>query len=81
MSSEQSATIITESTTTTAAVITPSKVPNQIEEALNHRLRQYAHKQCDDIMKQFADCSRDKLLSVVFKCIDHQNDLVRCMKQ
>ena len=56
------------------------KIPNQIEEALTHRLRKYANKQCADVMEEFAECSKDKLFSVVYKCRDHQNNLVKCIK-
>ena len=56
------------------------RVPNQIEEALNQRLRRYAQKQCTDVMQEFADCSKDKLFSVVYKCAEHQNNLIKCIK-
>jgi hypothetical protein len=78
-------TTTTTTTTTTATAVTTSatsaKIPNQVEEVLTHRLLQYAHRQCNDELAAFADCSKDKLFSVVFECAPHQETFMKCVKQ
>lgn len=55
------------------------KVPNQADEALKLRLKKYGMKQCKVESKNFADCSKDKLLSIAVKCKDELQALTDCI--
>jgi len=55
------------------------RVPNQADEALKLRLKKYGMKHCKVQTKNFADCTKDKLLSIAMKCKDEMNALTDCI--
>ncbi|KAL9658449.1 hypothetical protein ABK040_005992 [Willaertia magna] len=56
-----------------------AKVPNQADEALKLRLKKYGIKRCKVQFKNFADCTKDKFVSIAFKCRDEQIALNDCI--
>lgn len=56
-----------------------NKIPAMAEEALKSRLRKFALKKCQPFMQAFADCSKDKLISVIWDCKESQNALNACL--
>ena len=56
-----------------------NRVPNQADEALKLRLKKYGMKHCKVETKNFADCSKDKLISIALKCKDEMQALTDCI--
>lgn len=52
---------------------------HQAENVAMKRLNQWALKQCDDKVRAFAECTRDKLISVIWKCRPHQKAVNECV--
>ena len=51
----------------------------QAEYAAMSRLNEYALKQCDDKVREFAECTKDKLISVIWKCRPLQKAVNECV--
>src|SRR5690242_16239377 len=58
-----------------------NKIPNQAEEALRYRLRNFGSTMCSDFMKKFAQCTKNKTISVVYKCRDEHRELTECLNE
>ena len=56
-----------------------NRVPNQADEALKLRLKKYGMKNCKVETKNFAECSKDKLISIALKCKDEMQALTDCI--
>ncbi|KAL0477955.1 hypothetical protein AKO1_005027 [Acrasis kona] len=54
-------------------------IPNQIDEALRLRLRKYAYRKCATQLKSFAECTKNKTISVVYSCNTQQEELFDCI--
>mmetsp|Transcript_835 Transcript_835/g.2864 ORF Transcript_835/g.2864 Transcript_835/m.2864 type:complete len:166 (-) Transcript_835:198-695(-) len=55
------------------------KIPPLYEEALKLRLTRYAQNRCGPFYKEFATCTKDKMLGIVYKCKKEFADLSECM--
>lgn len=55
------------------------KIPPLYEEALKLRLTRYAQKRCGPFYKEFATCTKDKFLGVVYQCKKELDELSECM--
>mmetsp|Transcript_34668 Transcript_34668/g.48058 ORF Transcript_34668/g.48058 Transcript_34668/m.48058 type:complete len:88 (+) Transcript_34668:122-385(+) len=55
------------------------EVPMKVEEALKYKMKREALQKCGDACRLYADCSRHRLLSVVWACRPQLNDLNACL--
>ncbi|EJD45741.1 hypothetical protein AURDEDRAFT_63969 [Auricularia subglabra TFB-10046 SS5] len=51
------------------------------EEALLKETKARALKECDDIVKEFAQCAEGRLVSVAWACRGKWSDVQSCMQQ
>ncbi|PWN93968.1 hypothetical protein FA10DRAFT_264565 [Acaromyces ingoldii] len=54
---------------------------NREEDALLKETKQEALKKCDDVVKDFAQCSSGRTVSVAWACRDQHRKLQDCLKQ
>mmetsp|Transcript_11346 Transcript_11346/g.21505 ORF Transcript_11346/g.21505 Transcript_11346/m.21505 type:complete len:85 (+) Transcript_11346:215-469(+) len=55
-------------------------VPMKAEEALRSVMKRDALKKCQDACKAYAECSHDKVFSVVWACRKEFGELNQCLK-
>mmetsp|Transcript_10192 Transcript_10192/g.21255 ORF Transcript_10192/g.21255 Transcript_10192/m.21255 type:complete len:95 (+) Transcript_10192:137-421(+) len=56
------------------------EVPMKAEEALRSMMKADALKKCRDFCKDYAECSRDRTVSVIWACSDQFSALNSCLK-
>jgi COX assembly protein 1 len=55
-------------------------VPRAVEEALIEKLRENSRIKCKDRVAAYAECTKDKTLSVAWACRDQLNNMNECLK-
>ncbi len=55
-------------------------VPRAVEEALIEKLREHSRVKCKDRIAAYAECTKDKTLSVAWACRDQLNSMNECLK-
>ncbi|XP_065854183.1 uncharacterized protein [Euphorbia lathyris] len=56
-------------------------VKKKEEEALRHKMKQKALKECDQLTSKLAQCSSGRTISVVWKCREQFKELNACLHQ